>query len=288
MNSPTDHTHDHTHEDKPRRPPRVAFMRNIYLFLHYFPLCLYFFVPNSHFFNSFHSQQPYFFCLAMVGLMTYLRFYALSCQGAGYQTKEPENTEGLFYAEAAGMHCQVRASYCKICKKIVLRRDHHCPWTGHCIGRDNNLYFLMFTLTESFVMTFIVLDLLHALYLNFILFFPILSIAINIIVLGLSLFSLGFTFRMTIQTLTTISKNITIWENKCRDRISYLANYPEWISPFDKGIIENFKEFFTMKEKKMEWKLPGMANLDLFSIPNDVSRNLDEIQRLAEKYHHHH
>ena len=273
-------------ENENRRPRRVVFMRNIYIGLHYGFLCLYFILPNSFFYDSFHNIKPYIFCLTMVMLTLFMRYYALSCQGAGYQTTEPPNPEGLFFSKDAGIHCPVRSCYCRICKKVVLRRDHHCPWTGHCIGRDNNVYFLMFTLIESIILSLITLDGIRSMYLNWVQGYGFIMFLFNVIFLCATCFAAGFTSMMTMQTLQTVSKNLTIWEAKCHNKITYLRDYPEWVSPFDKGMIQNFKEFFTMRKNKTVWEIPKKPNLSAFTIPSDVWRNFDQIQESMSRHKH--
>lgn len=39
--------------------------------------------------------------------------------------------------------------FCKLCKKVILKRDHHCFFTGNCIGNNNMRYFIMFCIYTS-------------------------------------------------------------------------------------------------------------------------------------------
>lgn len=39
--------------------------------------------------------------------------------------------------------------FCKLCKKVIFKRDHHCFFTGNCIGNRNMRYFIMFCIYTS-------------------------------------------------------------------------------------------------------------------------------------------
>lgn len=48
-------------------------------------------------------------------------------------------------------------SHCHDCCVCVMNQDHHCPWTGKCIGKYNicSFYCFLFSLLAYFFMTFI-------------------------------------------------------------------------------------------------------------------------------------
>ena len=40
-----------------------------------------------------------------------------------------------------------RVVHCKKCGICIIRQDHHCPWTGKCIGKNNIRIFCIFGFT---------------------------------------------------------------------------------------------------------------------------------------------
>lgn len=259
-------------------------IRPFFILTHFYMIIIYHFTKDSFFFQSFYSQYHLFYYGVLIIYMTTLNYFAKSCDPPGYATDEADvekidekNIDNdRFYCKHCKIYVPIRTSHCAICKKCVIRRDHHCPYTNCCVGRDNHVVFFIFTFLEFFSQSVPCLDLSYN-FTRYLFvdknkhygFFVILS---YIQTIAASTFGTVKTYKMLEQCLSVIIKNKTTWERVKGSHITYLKDYPFGYSPFDKGIIANLKEFFTMKEKKMKWEIKP-ANLSLFS---------NELQKLTE------
>lgn len=245
--------------------------RQFFILIHFFMFEIYLFTKESSFYQSYHSQKPLFFYLLLIIYCIMLKYYAKSCESPGYANDElidiQKSQQNHFFCKHCQIYVPLRASHCNICQKCILRRDHHCKYTNICIGRDNHFYFFIFTLFAFISDIFPLLDALFHLIFRYLIIVQnkgfIIIVLCYISFIFATLTASLLTYSVAYQCIISISNNSTLWERSKWERISYLKNFPKNISPFDKGLMNNFIEFCTMRRNKMKWEIETTKNSEV-------------------------
>ncbi len=75
------------------------------------------------------------------------------------QQQTPDN-----YIECSNCECKRprNAHHCHECKLCIVDLDHHCPWTGKCIGKKNLTFFHNFLISLSSLICFVIIAVIYA------------------------------------------------------------------------------------------------------------------------------
>lgn len=55
----------------------------------------------------------------------------------------------------------LKVHHCSLCNKCVDELDHHCPWVGNCVAKNNIKYFVLFNMYVTLLSTIVFGGLIH-------------------------------------------------------------------------------------------------------------------------------
>ena len=195
-----------------------------------------------------------------------------------------------FDCQKCHLRVPYRASHCSECRRCVLRRDHHCPWLGNCVGQKNYLFF------------FLMLNLEYpALFMALYYYWRSLDWSVHGLICFVTknwwrVFAFGWAVGGMTQILFLVPVqwyvvlvNRTTWEFALMERASYLLGFPASLTPFSKGYWGNFKEMLTMAFKDIDYRIPKTReemreffriNRYVYGLTTEGQEAFDEMERV--------
>jgi len=193
------------------------------------------------------------------------------------QMETPPNIEQLIAEEAPllrrgenfARYCRTciqpkpdRAHHCHICRKCVLKMDHHCPWIGNCVGHANYKFFFLFILYLWVGCFYLVCMCAPAVFWAVP---PELrhhegAVFFAMVLGGAAMVALAIMGILHGYLIVTNQSTIELYTNR-RLRSMAIRKGEQWFNKYDLGFRKNFQQVFGVGRYWFSWLLPGHPSI---------------------------
>ncbi|OQR94733.1 hypothetical protein THRCLA_22216 [Thraustotheca clavata] len=113
--------------------------------------------PSLIFLLKYRSVSWISIVLVIMIILTFVSFSMVACSDPGIIREDYVNPQGIEEGVLCA-HCRIRrppnAVHCYECDVCIDGLDHHCPWTGKCIGKRTIWWFYLFLWMITLHLTF--------------------------------------------------------------------------------------------------------------------------------------
>lgn len=169
------------------------------------------------------------------------------------------------YCDTCMLYRPPRCSHCSICDNCVERFDHHCPWVGQCIGRRNYRFFFMFVSSATLLCIYVfgfcwvyVVKIKNSEESS--IWGALIKTPASIVLIIYTFICVWFVGGLTVFHLYLISTNQSTYEN-------FRYRYDRTENPYNRGVIENFKEVFWSSIPPSKNKFRAVVQREPESLP---------------------
>jgi len=168
---------------------------------------------------------------------------------------QDRKAEPLNFCQICKFTQPLRTKHCDECGRCVARFDHHCAFIGSCVGQRNHLRFWVYLFVQTFFFGWSCRLILSA-YRSADSISGWLSLNALVFSSSMALFT-GFflSFGLFVYHCYLMSTNQTTWEMVKRHKITYLKDLDYDFLPFDRGFLQNIRDFLTMHRSGHRWEI---------------------------------
>jgi|MDSZ01.1.fsa_nt_gb palmitoyltransferase len=154
-----------------------------------------------------------------------------------------------------------RTHHCSVCRRCVMKMDHHCPWVNNCVGFYNYKYFVLFLVYMHAGCAYTAMSCgvfvwegrghggVPVQKHGFLLFAFVLTLSV---LFALTLFLVWHAFLVATNQTT-----IEFYSNRF-DASDARARGEVWRNPYNLGMRGNFEQVFGMSRHPLSWLLPSL------------------------------